>query len=146
MNRLVGTSLLSLLVLVGCSPQASVETNEASSAAQTAVTQSPPIEPRVAEVGVGIKGKSLENETGIGQMIASPAVTLFRVKEKAVFEIQIPQAMHLNEALEGRKPRSHEEFMQKIIDANRIALPKLPDGQVYKYHPDDGQLWVEPAQ
>ncbi len=146
MNRIVGLSFLSLVVSLGCAPTASVDEQSPKTNMQESEAQTLPPAPRVAEVGVGIKGKSLENETGVSQMIAAPAVALFKTKEKIAFEIQIPHAMNLYEALEGRKPRSHEEFMQKIVEFNKINLPKLPEGQVYKYHPDDGQLWVEPVQ
>lgn len=102
--------------------------------------------PVVARAGVGKQGQSLQNETGVGRMIAQPAITLFAVKQRAVFEIQIPQAMQLFEALEGRKPKDHDEFMNKIIKANNINLPELPEGKIYRYHPDDAQLYVEPAK
>jgi hypothetical protein len=101
--------------------------------------------PVVARAGVGKEGQSLQNETGIGRAIAQPAITLFAVKQRAVFEIQIPQAMNLFEALEGRKPKDHDEFMNKIIKANNINLPELPAGKIYRYHPDDAQLYVESA-
>jgi len=104
-----------------------------------------PFEARVAEVGVGIKGQSLRDETGVGKIIAQPVSTLFATKEKIAFEILIPQALGIFEASNGRKPESHEEFMEKIIKNQQIALPNLPEGQVYRYHIDDAQLWVEPA-
>jgi hypothetical protein len=73
-------------------------------------------------------------------------MTLFTTKEKIAFEILIPQAMGIFEASNGRKPESNEEFMEKIIKQQQIALPKLPEGQVYRYHPDDAQLWVEASE
>lgn len=100
----------------------------------------------VAKAGVGKQGQSLQNETGVGRMIAQPAITLFAVKQRAVFEIEIPHAMQLFEALEGRKPKDHDEFMNKIIKANNINLPELPEGKIYRYHPDDAQLYVETAK
>lgn len=109
-------------------------------------TGTPPTdEPVVARAGVGKEGQSLQNETGVGRMIAQPAITLFAVRQRAVFEIQIPQAMQFFEGLEGRKPKDHDEFMTKIIQANKITLPELPEGKVYRYHPDDAQLYVESA-
>jgi hypothetical protein len=50
----------------------------------------------------------------------------------------ISQHQHAIEALQA--------FMSKIIKANNIALPKLPEGQVYKYRPEEHQLWVEAAE
>jgi hypothetical protein len=88
----------------------------------------------------------LEGESGPGSIIAAPAVALFRTKERVVFDIQIPHALQLFEAMEGRKPKTHEEFMTKIVQFNKIPLPELPEGQVYAYHPDTGDLWVEPVK
>ncbi len=129
-------------LLIGCGPPMANNTPAPPPVQQQAP---PPAEPRVAEVGVGIKGRSLEGETGISKIIAAPAVTLFRTRERVVFEIQIPQAMQLFEASEGRPPKSNDEFMEKIIKFNNIPLPELPKGQVYRYNPEDKQLWVDPA-
>ncbi|MDZ4848387.1 MAG: hypothetical protein SGI77_03780 [Pirellulaceae bacterium] len=104
----------------------------------------PPLEARPAEVGVGIKGQSLKDETGVGKVISQPAMVLFQTKERIAFEIQIPHALNLFKASEGRSPESHEEFIDKIIKPNQIKLPKLPEGMEYRYRPDDAQLWVEP--
>ncbi|WP_164104183.1 hypothetical protein [Candidatus Laterigemmans baculatus] len=150
-------ALLSLGVVagatIGCVPEMPPDPQEppaeasavpapdaAPEAAAPAVEQ-----PRRAEVGVGRQGRSLDDETGVGRVIAQPAVSLFAVRERAVFDIQIPKAMQLFEATEGRKPKSHEEFMQRIIAANQIQLPELPTGSEYRYEPDKGELWVHPT-
>ena len=102
-----------------------------------------------AGVGVGVRGDSLRNEEGVGKMIAAPAVAYFNVREKAVFEIQIPHALNLYKALEGKLPKSHDEFMAKIVRANAIQLPELKPGMQYRYRPDQGELgelWVEPIE
>ena len=87
----------------------------------------------------------LRNETGVGAMIATPAVTLFAVEQRAVFDIQIPKSMQLWKPPTVRKPKSHEEFMSQIIKANSIQLPELPAGKIYRYHPERCQLYVHPA-
>lgn len=102
-----------------------------------------------AGVGVGLRGDSLRSEEGVGKMIAAPAVAYFNVREKAVFEIQIPHALNLYKALEGKLPKSHEEFIEKIVKANAIQLPELKPGMKYRYRPDQGdlgELWVEPIE
>lgn len=113
--------------------------------AADAVSEAPP-EPQRAEAGVGRRGQSLEDETGVGAAIAQPAKTLFDVEQRAVFDIKIPHAMQLYRATHGRKPQSHEAFMQEIIQANRIQLPELPEGQEYRYDPEKGELWVYPVE
>ena len=117
--------------------------------APNGVAEAPSVPPGIAQkagVGVGIRGDSLRNEEGIGEMIAAPAVALFNTKERVVFEIQIPQALQLFQALEGRLPKSHDEFMSKIVKANSIQLPELKPGMKYNFRPDVGELWVEPIK
>lgn len=106
----------------------------------------PPPAPMKAEAGVGKQGQSLKNENSVQRIVAQPAITLFAVKQRVVFEIQIPQAMQLFQAEKGYKPRTHEEFMTFIVKANNINLPALPEGQVYKYDVEKGELWVYPAE
>jgi hypothetical protein len=98
---------------------------------------------QVAKTGVGKRGRSLEGKTGIARVIAQPARTLFVVEQRLVFEVQIPEAMKLHEAMNGQPPKSHEEFMEKIIKENRIQLPTLPRDQKYVYDPATKQLMVE---
>lgn len=120
-----------------------------SAGAPEGVAATPAESPGIAQkagVGVGIRGDSLRNEEGIGEMIAAPAVALFNTKERVVFEIQIPQALQLYQALEGRLPKSHDEFMSKIVKANSIQLPELKPGMKYNFRPDVGELWVEPIK
>lgn len=95
-----------------------------------------------AEVGVGVKGQRLEDERLV-QTIVMPAVALFRTQQRAVFEIQIPQAMNLYQASNGKKPDSEQVFFNEIIKANQIQLPELPPGQRYVYDPQRGELMVE---
>ena len=100
----------------------------------------PPTERIKAEVGVGIKGRSLDQHEGI---IVTPAKTLFKAKERIAFDIAVPHALALYKAENGQGPKSHEEFMEKIVTFNGIQLPKLPDGHRYVYDPESEQLMVE---
>jgi hypothetical protein len=93
-----------------------------------------------AEVGVGEKGRKLDEFKG---PIVTPAKAYFSVKERVVFEIQIPQAMNFFQAENGRFPNSDDEFQEKIIAANLIKLPGLPAGQRYVYDPEKSELMVE---
>ena len=47
----------------------------------------------------------------------------------------IDQAVRFYQAETGEYPKTTEEFMEKIIKANNIALPKLPFYQEYAYDP-----------
>ena len=130
-----------LLIAAGCVLSAGCEPMPDETAA-------PPVEsldPMKAQVGVGVKGRSLDNEQGVGKMISAPVSVYFSVKEKMAFEVALPKAVSLFQASEGRLPKSHEEYMEKIIKFNQIKLPELPAGMVYRYKPDLGELWVEPT-
>ena len=130
-------SVACCVMIAGCEPMPA-PTNTPPPTVQA------PAESVKAQVGVGIKGRSLDGETGIGKMISAPAATLFNVKEKVVFEIQLPQALNLFRASEGRLPKSHDEYMEKIVKANQIKLPELPPGMVYRFNTELGELWVDP--
>jgi hypothetical protein len=97
-----------------------------------------------ADVGVGKRGRSLDDyDSGVEAVIAGPAKAYFGFREKAVFQIQIPQAMQFFKAAQGRAPKSHEEFMSQIIEANSIRLPELNPGTKYVYDPEKEELMVE---
>jgi hypothetical protein len=99
----------------------------------------PAFEQVPAQAGVGIKGRSLDEHEGA---LVTPAKTLFKVRERVVFEIQIPQAMALYQASEGNYPATHDEFMERIVNANNIKLPALPEQHVYVYDPESHELLV----
>ena len=130
-----------LLISAGCKPKGSSK----KEAEQAPATAEPAREPtrEVAGVGVGKKGRKLERHKGTGQIIAQPAVSLFRTKEKIIFEIVIPKNMQLFQATNGRFPKSHDEFMKEIIEFGQIQLPELPEGGSYVYDPKIHQLMVE---
>jgi hypothetical protein len=115
-------------------------TPAAPAPADPALPAAPATEQVKAETGVGQKGQSLNEHTGV---IVEPAKALLRFEQKAVFDIQIPQAMSMFEASEGRKPNSEQEFMTKVLGANNINLPKLPAGQKYIYNVEKAELMVE---
>lgn len=116
----------------GTRPSESNETNDA------AVADAPTPSRRVAQVGDGKKGQGYG-----GGPISEPARQYFRTRERIVFAIQIPEAMKLYKALNGQAPKTHEEFIEKIINENGIRLPQLREGDKYVYDPDAEELMIE---
>lgn len=98
-----------------------------------------PTETVKADVGVGLKGRSLDPHEGI---LVTPAKAYFAVREKAVFQIAIPQAIQLYKA-ENPIPLTFDEFKQNILDPNKIKLPQLPPGHTYEWDPEQEQLMVK---
>jgi len=89
-----------------------------------------------ATVGVGKKGHSYG-----GGMMTEPLRARFRIEERIVFN-HVDYALKLYKAQHGELPKTHEEFMEKIIRANQITLPALPPGDTYLYDPEKGKLMV----
>ena len=57
----------------------------------------------------------------------------------------VQQAIGMYEALKGEKPKTYEEFMEKIIKKGKpdgIQLPMLPYYQEYGYDPEKKELVV----
>lgn len=139
----MGLSLDPMAPVGGSSSTAAAPAAAAPAAPPPAAAPAEPAPPATeqvkAEAGVGVKGQSLKEHTGV---LVEPAKAYFRVEQKMAFN-QVTQALGLFQATEGRKPNSHEEFMSKIIAANNIQLPKLAAGEKYIYNVEQGELMVE---
>lgn len=148
-----GAGLLTLCAVCGCSEPIPVPENEATqeaAAGANAATETTATAENAAGTSEGaeaeveyVEKKADVGATGKGEygvtseepmsIVTVPVSTYFKAQEMAVFRMQIPSAMNLFQASEGRYPNSEEEFMTKIIKANQIVLPKLPEGDVYFY-------------
>lgn len=147
MRRLFGFSLL-MLFLASCKPQEEIlREQQAADEAVAASENKPAMESQLAKTGVGVKGDSLEGTSSgnPASLISAPALAYFKLKERVVFEIQLPKQMDLFKAYHGRPPKSHEEYMTEVV-TDQIKLPTLPAGMVYRYHTDTAELWVEPEK
>ena len=100
-------------------------------------------ETKVAGVGATGKGEYGVTSEEPMSIITVPISTYFHAQEMAVFNIQIPSAMNLFQASEGRFPNTEEEFYQKIIQANQIQLPQLPEGDSYFYDVPSHALMIK---
>lgn len=63
------------------------------------------------------------------------------LKEK-VAGLGVDHSIRLFHALEGRYPKTHDEFMQRIIRDNNLRLPNLPDDREYQYDVANHKLLV----
>jgi hypothetical protein len=143
--------MLAAIVLAGCGGN---EANPSASPQPARVAPPPPPPPppvpvtkapemieKKAEAGVGEKGHYDSN--AVVTVLATPISSYFNMRERIAFDIQLPEAMKLFKASEDRAPKSHEEFMERIIKEQHINLPTLPEGHRYKYDPKTEQLMVE---
>lgn len=95
-----------------------------------------------AQAGVGQQGRSLDAHEG---MIVTPVKAYFASKERVFFDVELPKSLQLYAAQtpDGQGPKSHDEFMREVIDANNYRLPQLPPGHRYQFDPKTQQLMVE---
>ena len=128
------------LFIVGCTGYEPAPVSETEQTVETPPEPAPKktrIVAKKAAPGVGKKGR------GYGQgVVATPVASIFAAEQKIIF-LQIEHAEKLFKAEHGRMPKDHEEYMEKIIKANQIKLPELPEGERYRYYPDKKQLMVE---
>lgn len=149
MRTLATITIVGCVAVLGCDEESM--SPEAAAPVQTSAPPPPPPPPakgdvfptteleRVkAEVGVGKKGRDYG-----GTYITEVVKARFTAEQRIVFDIQIPKAMQLYEAANGRLPKSHDEFMREIIAANLITLPELPADERYVYDPELRELQVE---
>ncbi len=100
----------------------------------------PPVtsQPRDFQAKDGKKGKKSRSGGGSLGAILSTKFTAVNKLTK----IQYTQAMNFYLAGKGHYPKTHEEFMEKIIKFNKVKLPKLESGVEYIYDPEDHQLKI----
>ena len=141
MKALTAT-LICCCLAIGCAPPQSTTGGGAAGAPSEEGSGSVVAQKAVA--GVGKQGQLVDKHSDVQKIVSGPAGALFKVKQKAVLEIQIPQALQLFKATNGEFPKNHQEFMTHIVEANRLQLPELPEGAVYHFNSEKGELWVYP--
>ena len=70
------------------------------------------------------------------------ALEAYEPTKQKIGELQIQHSVDIFNAMEGRYPKDHEEFMTKVIKANNIRLPKLGPGKQYQYDVENHALMV----
>jgi len=119
----------------------------ANNQANTSDTGTPPPPPAAnpnveqVEAGVGVETKK-GHGYGTGP-IATPVAAYFSVRERIAL-MQVAQGLQHYKALNGHAPKTHEEFMEKVVKAAQIDLPQLKtEEHRYVYDPETETLMVE---
>ncbi len=95
-------------------------------------------EPREVTANDPTKGKKSRQAGGY---LGAVGHARFHAEHKMIF-ISIEHALNLYWATEGNYPKTHDEFMTKIIKFNQIQLPELDPGVEYIYDPEDHKLKI----
>lgn len=145
-------ALLPLVVfLVGCEPTppeggptnmsemaALMDRQEPPSETAAAVAPTPPPPPVVEEPQVVTsktpkRGRLLHDR---GSYLSAVGSARFTAEHQTILN-NVRHALDLYRAEHGEFPKSHEEFMTRIIEANSIVLPELEEGYEYWYDPSE---------
>lgn len=83
----------------------------------------------------------VDQEVEITNPITGP-LEVFEPTKQRLAILEIKHAVNIFNAMEGRYPKDHDEFMQKVIKANSIKLPVLGPGFQYQYDVENHELLV----
>jgi hypothetical protein len=154
----LGLTLALALTLAGCD-QPTGSTRPRARAMpppeQAAPAPAPPEAPAPREFIVGKTTqdiKDLDAAKKAGGVIVEPKITAkdyITLQGNAYVSMvgktqvdRIKHAIDLYQAETGEFPKTKEEFMDKIIKANNIVLPKLPEYQDYSYVAEEHKLVI----
>ena len=98
-------------------------------------------EPQVVTAKTPKKGRTLHDQ---GTYLSAVGSARFRTEHQMILH-QVTHALNLYQAEHGYYPKSHEEFMVKIVEPNLIVLPELEEGYEYWYDASDHLLKFRPV-
>ncbi|QEH39153.1 hypothetical protein OJF2_77650 [Aquisphaera giovannonii] len=143
---------LALAAAAGCEEERNVDKKPAAPNAAAAPAPAKKAEP---EFIVGKRTQDIKNarpelqkgaQVGSTKITAKDYITLqgnayvTAIGQTSILSIQ--HAMDLYHAENDRYPKNYQEFMDVIIKANNIALPKLPHYQDYGYDEKEHKLII----
>ncbi len=102
-----------------------------------------PTPPPPGTVRVRATGHEGKRGQGYGTgPIATPVAAYFTSRGQIKI-LQIRHTLKIYKAEHEGAPKTHEEFMEKIIEAYQLSLPELPRGHRYLWDPEKEELMVE---
>ncbi len=106
------------------------------------------IKPNAGNPDANPNGTRVKAGPELGNKDFGPLGQSFEVYFGAKARIEFLKMQHAMDLfkIEHGLPKSHEEFMEKIVKENSVKLPELPEGNVYEYDPKTGDLMVAPAK
>ena len=130
-NRLL--LLVLCLPVVGCGDLLEVESKPADASILKKTTQDVrEFDPNAEQVDSKVK---------VTNPITGPLEALGPMRNKVA---QLGLQIHIESfhALEGRYPKDHAEFMEKVIRQNNLQLPELPYHSEYQYDVENHKLVI----
>lgn len=88
------------------------------------------------------EGRKVSDSKGTYSNPITGALEMYGPMLERVSKMQIDHAVRLYYAEHGEYPQDYDEFMTRIIKANRIKLPVLPGGVEYQYDEQNHKLVI----
>jgi hypothetical protein len=132
--RLILIPLL-LVMSPGCSDMVAPRTSQPKQTAKLKTTDD------IGEFKAEDGKQTVSSKVKISNPITGALEAYEPLKQK-VGELKIQHSVDIFNAIEGRYPKDHEEFMTKVIKANKIRLPQLGPGKRYQYDVENHALMV----
>ncbi len=145
--------LVSLGLASGCSePKAPDATGKAEKFSSDAISDLRPGGPKPAAAKPKTTDEIGEFDPADGKQVVDSRVRIsnpitgaleaYQPLKEQVAGLGIDHAVNLFYATEGRYPKDHDEFMNRIIRENQIRLPVLGSGKSYEYDVANHKLVV----
>ena len=115
-------------------------TEQADAAQQAAAPAAPPAVEEPARIGDSDQNR----EETSNPLLAAAHAYVFAENRATIWQHQ--SAIKNFHAEHGFYPKSHEEYIKKIVDTELVILPPPDEGFEYWYRPDDPMnIWLRPA-
>ncbi|MDG2127263.1 MAG: hypothetical protein P8K08_04670 [Fuerstiella sp.] len=127
--------LLSLVMSTGCSGLVEPQTSQRKQTAKIKSTDD------IGEFKAADGKQTVSSKVRMSNPLTG-ALDAYEPTKQKIGELQIQRSVDIFNAIEGRYPKDHEEFMTKVIKANGIRLPQLGPDKQYQYDVANHTLMV----
>ena len=129
---LIVTGLLVSISLAGCDTPKNVK-GDVIGKTTTEIGEFDP------EQGAKVSDGKMESTNPLNPLAPMKA---YKPAVEKIMKLQVQQALNLYNATEGNYPKTHEEFMEKVVKPYGVKLAKLPGDWVYQYDVANHELVV----
>lgn len=88
------------------------------------------------------EGRNVSDSKGTYSNPITGPLEMYGPMLERISKLKIEHAVRLYHAEHGEYPQNYDEFMTRIVKANRIKLPVLPGGLEYQYDEQNHKLVV----
>lgn len=95
----------------------------------------------IGEFDPGAGKEIVDDKVTYSNPVTGPLEAYQPLKDQ-ITKMAVTRQLQAFQATEGRYPKDHAEFMDKVIKSSGIRLPALPKGRRYEYDVENHELVV----